>query len=209
MTEPAGKKLSENKVVRTTSVVSLILCIVSMVLKIVTAVLGGTSIQIIDSARSVVETSAVFVWWVICSGRTAAYKSRQKREQLDRTIHLFIIISGVPMTVFAVFRYFNGVTHSGKLLPGIFLSAIGMIDDGIVAFMYARNRQADPEVITQQRLFTVKSCADACVVGTLVTMMLAPGFPALGIIELISAVLVSAMMIVTGLMRRSGVPSDM
>ena len=203
MAEPAVKKLNENGVVKTTSAVSLILCAISMVLKLVTAILGGTSIQIIDCARSVVETSAVFIWWVICSGKLAAFESRQKRQQLDRTIHICVIISGVLMAVFACFRYFQGVTHSGKLLPGILISAIGMIDNGIIAFMYARNKHADPEVITQKRLFTLKSCADACVGGTLVAMMLAPGFSGLGMAELISSVLVSAMMIVTGLMKKN------
>ena len=203
MAEPAGKERNENGAVRTTSIVSLILCAVSMALKIVTAVLGGTSIQIIDCARSVVETGAVFIWWVICSGKMAAFESRRKREQLDRMIHICVIVSGVLMAVFACFRYYQGVTHSGKLLPGILISAVGMIDNGIIAVLYAKNKHADPEVITQKRLFTVKSCADACVAGTLTTMMIAPGFSGLGMAELISSVLVSAMMIAAGRMKKN------
>lgn len=108
------------------------------------------------------------------------------------------------MAVFAFVRFSQGVTHSGKLLPGILLSAFGMTDNGIIAIMYARNKNADPEVITQRRLFTAKSFADACVAATLVVMMAAPGFSGVGIAELISSVIVSVMMIVTGLMKKGG-----
>lgn len=196
-----ARETRKNTAVKTTSAVSLILCTISMVLKIVAAIMGKTSIQMIDCARSVVETSAVLIWWAICSERFSGSVTGQQREKLDWIIHICIIVSGVLMALFACVRFSLGITHSGKLLPGILLSAFGMIDNGIIAVMYARNKNADPEVITQRRLFTVKSCADFCVAATLTVMMAAPDFQGLAVAELISSVVVSGMMIVTGLLK--------
>lgn len=199
----APEKSGKDGVVRATSMASLILCAASMVLKIVTAIMGRTSIQMIDSARSIVETIAVLIWWMICSRKFSDAIDGRKRERLDVIIRACIVLSGVLIAIFASIRFSKGSTHSGALLPGVLLSLFGMVDNGIIAILYARNKDADPEIITQRRLFTIKSVADASVAMTLIAMMLAPDAAGIGTVEFVSSLVVAGMMIMTGVIRKN------
>jgi len=186
--------------VRQTSTFAAVICLVSCIIKIVSAVLGRTTLQTLDAFRSVVETAVVLVWWGFCASKRFEFASASE-NRLNRIIRAGMIASAALMLAFAVFRYFADEGEPGVLWLGLLVSLIGTNNNLIVAIRYRKKANKSETIRVQSRLFFVKAAADACVCVTLLIMMLAPGQVYIRVLQLVSSVLLSAAMAAAGIMR--------
>jgi TRAP-type uncharacterized transport system fused permease subunit len=190
----------ERRHVRQTSTFAAVICLLSCIIKIISAILGKTTIQTLDAFRSTVETSVVLIWWVFCISKRFEFSS-ERQNMLNRIIRAGMIISALLMLAFAVFRFFTDEGKSGVLWIGFLVSLIGANNNLIVAVRYRKKADKMEAIRVQSRLFFVKSAADACVCITLLIMMLSPRWEYTRILQLISSIILSAAMAIAGVMR--------
>lgn len=190
----------EKRHVRQTSTFAAVICLLSCIIKIISALLGRTTIQTLDAFRSIVETSVVLTWWGFCFSKSFEFTS-ERQDILNRIIRTGMIISSLLMLAFAVFRFFTDEGKPGVLWLGFLVSLIGANNNLIVAVRYRRKADKMESIRVQSRLFFIKSAADACVCVTLLIMMLLPGWEYTRILQLVSSVILSAAMAIAGLMR--------
>ena len=190
----------ERRHVRQTSTFAAVICLLSCIIKIVSAILGRTTIQTLDAFRSTVETSVVLIWWCFCISDRFGFES-ERQDRLNRIIRAGMIISAFLMLAFAIFRFFTDEGKPGVLWIGFLVSMIGACNNMIVAVRYRKKADKMESIRVQSRLFFVKSAADACVCVTLLIMMLAPGWEYTRILQLVSSVILSAAMAAAGIMR--------
>ncbi len=190
----------EKRHVRQTSTFAAVICLLSWVIKIISALLGRTTIQTLDAFRSTVETSVVLIWWGFCFSKSFAFTS-ERQGILNRIIRTGMILSSLLMLAFAVFRFFTDDGEPGVLWIGFLVSLIGAINNLIVAVRYRKKADKMESIRVQSRLFFIKSAADACVCVTLLVMMLLPGWEYTKLLQLVSSVILSAAMAIAGLMR--------
>ena len=184
--------------VQNTSTFALVICSISWIIKIITAVLGKTSLQMIDGFRSGVELAAIAAWW--CAFRRTEFTA-EKQERLGRITRVCMIASAVCMCVFAVVRYVSGSVQTGILWTGFVFSLIGVVNNLIVAVRYRLKTAQMDSLRVQSRFFFVKSVADACVCLTLLIMMTAPGWGGIRTLQLVSSLVLSAVMAAAGLLQ--------
>ncbi len=189
----------ERRHVRQTSTFAAVICLLSCIIKIISAILGKTTIQTLDAFRSTVETSVVLIWWGFCFSKSFAFTS-ERQDMLNRIIRAGMILSALLMLVFAVFRFFTDDGETGVLWLGFLVSLIGANNNLIVAIRYRKKADKMETIRMQSRLFFVKSAADTCVCITLLIMMLSPGWEYTRALQLISSIILSAAMAIAGSM---------
>ena len=190
----------KNSYIQNTSTFALIICSVSWIIKIVTAVLGKTSLQMIDCFRSGVELGIVVAWWSAFTFIKSEF-TVEKQERLGRITRICMIVSAVLMCIFAIVRFAGGNTRPGILWTGFVFSLIGVINNLIVAVRYRLKAAMMDSLRIQSRFFLVKAAADACVCLMLLIMMCAPEWHGIRILQLISSILLSIAMMAAGLMQ--------
>lgn len=193
-----------NAHIQNTSTFALAICAVSWIIKIITAVLGKTSLQMIDCFRSGVELVMVFVWWRAFTFRRESFTA-EKQERLNSITRVCMIVSAALMSVFAILRFIVGGAQPGILWAGFAFSLIGVIDNLIVAVRYRKKAGEMDSLRIQSRFFFVKAAADACVCLTLLIMMISPDWDGIRILQLVSSILLSAAMMAAGLLRSNGI----
>ena len=181
-----------------TSTFALIICSISLVIKIVTAILGKTSLQMIDCFRSGVELAMIIVWWWAFTFRRNDF-TIEKQQRFNRLTRVCMIASAILMCVFAIVRFVGGGSQSGILWAGFIFSLIGVINNLIVAVRYRIKAVEMDSLRIQSRFFFVKAAADGCVCLTLLIMMTAPDWDGIRILQLASSILLSIAMMVAGL----------
>lgn len=190
---------AERRHVRQTSTFAALICLLSCAVKIVSALLGGTTIQMLDAFRSAVETTVVLVWWRFCISKDFAFTS-DRQERQNRIIRTGMILSAFLMLAFALFRFFTDEGKPGLLWFGFLVSLTGTGNNLIVAIRYRKKAGKMESIRVQSRLFFLKSAADACVCVTLLVMMMNPGWEHIRILQLITSLILSAAMATAGLM---------
>ena len=189
-----------NNYIQHTSTFALIICSVSWIIKIVTAVLGKTSLQIIDCFRSGVELATVIAWWCAFTFKRNDF-TIEKQERLNKITRICMIVSAVLMCAFAIVRFISGNDRPGIIWTGFVFSFIGVINNLIVAVRYRLKADRMDSLRIQSRFFFVKAAADACVCLMLLIIMVAPDWGGIRFLQLISSILLSIAMMVSGLMQ--------
>lgn len=188
------------KHIQNTSVFALIICLISFVLKLVSAFMGKTALQYVDSARSLVETTVVATWWYLCSVRKKELDALQKMK-FNRYVEGAMIFLAIMMVSFSILKFRMGAEETGSLYLGFAVSAIGAINNYIVCHRYAREAGNDSVVKKQAVLFGIKSASDASVAITLCITIIFPAQPFAVWCRLIASLVVSVALVLGGILR--------
>jgi hypothetical protein len=183
--------------VRNTSVIAAGLCTLSFVLKLISAIIGRSSIQKIDCVRSLIETTAVVVWCVFCLKKDSDLTGDLAKRLIYWTRWVFIL-SGICMLCYSVMRYLNHVSYHGALWFGILVSLVGSFNNCWMSMRYFKNSGGSESVKVQGRLLLLKSLADLGVALTLIILVVIPGWQRIREFELVTSILLSLALIVSG-----------
>ncbi|WP_034443565.1 hypothetical protein [Butyrivibrio sp. AE2032] len=183
--------------VRNTSVVAAGLCTLSFVLKLISAIIGRSSIQKIDCVRSLIETTAVVVWCIFCLKKDSDLTGALAKRLTYWTRWAFIL-SGICMLCYSVMRYLSHVSYHGALWFGILVSLVGSFNNFWMSMRYFRNSGGSESVKVQGRLLLLKSLADLGVALTLIILVVIPGWQRIREFELVTSILLSFALIVSG-----------
>lgn len=187
-----------DKGVRQTSTYAMITCTISCVVKIITATLGRTSLQIVDCARSIVETAVIVLWWIVCTSKKV--KLTPEREQKIETVtRIGMVATAVIMVVYSVYRFLTGGGTTGALQSGVVLAFIFALNNINVYIGYRKRHSTLDTVEEQSRLFIVKAAADFCVFLTLHIIMVWPSWQYIRHFQLASSLVVAGAMAFAGL----------
>lgn len=188
------------KHVQNTSTFAMVLCLLSLVSKTVSAILGKTTLQYIDATRCLIETTVVVIWWYICYKKSMNI-SPETRNRFNSVVRISMCCSAVLMAVFAIVRFIGKSGESGILYLGMTVSIIGTVTNFIVSRRYSQKAGTDKSIRRQCTLFRIKSLADASVALTLALMMLLPGSPFVVYCQFFTSLAVSAAMALGGILR--------
>lgn len=190
----------DQKHIQNTSWIALFGCMVSLILKIISASSGKTTLQYIDVSRSLLETTVVVVWWYLCTVRKEPLSDLQ-RAAFNKSVRVVMIFSGILMAVFATFKYTSAQEESGWLNLGFLVSLLGVTTNTFTCVRYMKKANENPLVRRQGMLFAIKALADASVAITLMISMLFPNQPFTVLCKLITSLAVSAAMVLGGIVR--------
>lgn len=186
--------------IKNTSTFAMIICVLSLILKTVSAIMGRTTLQYIDAVRCLIETSVVVVWWYICY-RHDMKVSKASEARFNMSVRGAMLCSAVLMGTFAVIRYMKHDEESGSMLLGVLISVIGTVNNTIICLRYRKKAKDDKTVKKQSTMFGIKSFADASVALTLILSILFPGYSFTVYCRLATSLAVSVAMALGGILK--------
>lgn len=150
---------------------------------------GKSSTQLADFVRRSAELLAIiaaFAVYKLTSG--AGETDAPRKARLERSSNLFVgammCLSGAVMLLLALW---GGSAEKGNVIPGLVISALGMIANTIFWLRYKMlSRQSGNAILAvQSRLYRAKALVDICVTAVLTAVLL---FPAAGFTETLDSV---------------------
>ena len=186
------------KGIRQTSTYAMATCTVSCIVKIITAALGKTSLQIVDCARSIVETAVIVLWWAVCTSKKTVL-TPEREEKIETVTRTGMVATAVLMCVYSVYRFLTGGSASGAVQSGVVLAFIFALNNINIYIGYIKRHSTLDTVEEQSRLFLVKAAADLCVCITLHIIMIWPEWKYINFFQLVSSLVVAGAMAFAGL----------
>jgi divalent metal cation (Fe/Co/Zn/Cd) transporter len=169
---------------------------------------GRSSTQLADFIRRTAELAAIILSLVIYRIlHRHGDVDKARKESLERTANLSVgiamCLSGAAILFIAIF---STNSEKGNVIPGLVIAVLGVITNSWFWFRYSRLNREMPDAIleVQSRLYRAKSLVDGCVVLVLTVVAIAPNAPSTGYVDLIGSVVVSAYLIVSGVVTIRG-----
>lgn len=169
---------------------------------------GRSSTQLADFIRRTAELAAIILSLVIYRIlHRHGDVDKGRKERLEQTANLSVgiamCLSGAAILFIAIF---SSSAEKGNVIPGLVIAILGVITNSWFWFRYSRlNREMHDAILAvQSRLYRAKSLVDGCVVIVLSVVAIAPDAPSTRYVDLIGSVVVSAYLIVSGVLTIRG-----
>lgn len=170
--------------------------------------LGRSSTQIADFIRRTAELIAILVSWIVFR---ILHKSGEpdvnRKDKLERAANLSVgvamCLSGLAMMFIALF---SSDTEKGNVIPGLVIAVLGVTTNSWFWLRYSKLNREMPNAIlaVQSKLYCAKSLVDACVTIALTVVAVAPDAPVTQYVDLVGSIIVSAYLIVNGIITIRG-----
>ena len=160
---------------------------------------GKSSTQLADFLRRSSELLALYSAYIVY---VLSRSHPEKEAELKRRGNIFtgivMCLSGVIMLVL---NFAAKTEDKGNVLPALIIALLGA---AVNIFFWRRytslsERQSDPLLEVQARLYRVKSSVDLCVCLTLASLVLFPASPLSSILDRFGSAAVSVYMLYSGL----------
>lgn len=156
---------------------------------------GRNSTQIADFVRRSAELLAIIMSFVVYT--TVAKNGvcdEIKKKSLERKSNIFVgsmmFLAGSIMAVLAFTMTGN---DKGNVIPGLTISVLGVIANGIFWVRYTRLNRIEPNAIlaVQARLYRAKTLVDTSVTIALLSVLIAPRTAVSYWLDLIGSIIVA------------------
>lgn len=167
--------------------------------------LSHSTTQLADFIRRTVELFALFVsWWVFRHIQRRSDLAPTEKTRLERLASLSVaaamLCSGAVMVTVAAARVAT-FAPGGNVYPGLVIAILGLITNGWFWRRYAgmTREHYSPIIASQRQLYNAKTFVDACVIGALAAVAIAPAHPATRYVDILGSVAVAAYLFWSGL----------
>ena len=156
---------------------------------------GRSSTQIADFVRRSAELLAIIMSFVVYTTVTKnGVCDEIKKKSLERKSNIFVgsmmFLAGSIMAVLAFTMTGN---DKGNVIPGLAISVLGVIANGIFWVRYTRLNRIEPNAIlaVQARLYRAKTLVDTSVTIALLSVLIAPQTAVSYWLDLIGSIIVA------------------
>lgn len=182
---------------------ALIMGIISSSTTLITAILGRSTTQIVDFIRRLTEAFSTFVSYVFYHQNLTEPDEKLKARN-DRKVSVLVnstlVLSGLLMIFISIMKYRLGIKHK-NVIPGFAVSAFGIfLNSGFALKYYSFLKKKQDQIIQAQfHLYRTKTLVDSCVTFTVAVMIFNPEYPYLDMLDLITSMVISLIMILSSI----------
>ncbi len=162
--------------------------------------------QISDFMRRLAELIALFTaYWVyrkIQRDKNIDEAKKSRMEQItDLCVGGVLCFSGLIILLVASLRFFIS-SPSGNVTMGLVIAILGLLTNSYFFFTYRSlaNKDHDPIIISQAKLYSAKACIDFAVVFALSALTIAPESPYVKYIDILGSLVVAVYILHKGIL---------